>query len=77
MTEHSCPEWGEPYGRLLKMKDVVRETTLHRATIYRLERKGEFPPRHRITGARVGWWESQVEAFKSTRPAAVGPNHRT
>jgi prophage regulatory protein len=58
-------------GRLLKMKDVVEQTSLHRATIYRLEARGEFPKRRQITRGRVGWWESDVEAWKIQRQAAA------
>lgn len=55
-----------PVGRLLKMKDVTRETSLHRATIYRRVRSGDFPPPRSIGGGRVAWAERDVEDWKRT-----------
>jgi len=52
-------------GRLLKITEVVRETSLHRATIYRRVAKGEFPAPKPIGGGRVAWRESDIEAWKS------------
>lgn len=54
----------QPPGRLLKMSDVVRETSLHRATIYRRIAAGEFPPPRPIGGGRVAWAEREIEAWK-------------
>jgi prophage regulatory protein len=70
MTTHESFSAGRQSGRLLKMRDVVEQTSLHRATIYRLEARGEFPRRRQITRGRVGWWESDVEAWKAQRQAA-------
>jgi prophage regulatory protein len=50
-------------GRLLKMSDVVRETSLHRATIYRRIADGSFPPGRPIGGGRVAWPEADVTAW--------------
>ncbi|BBC72887.1 AlpA family transcriptional regulator [Altererythrobacter sp. B11] len=52
-------------GRLLKMKDVERETSLHRATIYRRIAADEFPRPRPIGGGRVAWLESDIEAWKA------------
>lgn len=52
-------------GRLLKMKDVERETSLHRATIYRRIAAGTFPPPHPIGGRRVAWSERELEEWKA------------
>ncbi len=51
-------------GRLLKMADVAREVSLHRATIYRLIRRGHFPKGRQLTPGRVIWTEREVEAWK-------------
>lgn len=52
-------------GRLLKMDEVRRETSLHRATIYRQIQAGTFPRPVQISLNRVGWWESDIEAWKA------------
>lgn len=46
------------------MADVVRETSLHRATIYRHIRAGTFPPSQKITRGRVVWPEAAIEQWK-------------
>jgi prophage regulatory protein len=58
---------GRTPGRLLAMKDVVRETSLHRATIYRRLAAGEFPKPVPIGHgrARVAWREAEVERWKA------------
>lgn len=54
-------------GRLMTMREVAAALTLHRATIYRLIRAGEFPPGKPITQSRVVWTERDVEAWKCQR----------
>lgn len=51
-------------GRLLKISEVVREVSLHRATIYRMIKRGEFPRSYPIGRQRVVWREDQIEAWK-------------
>jgi prophage regulatory protein len=51
-------------GRFLKIGDVTRETSLHRATIYRRVARGEFPAPQPIGGGRVAWRESDIETWK-------------
>ncbi|WP_275227704.1 helix-turn-helix transcriptional regulator [Novosphingobium album (ex Liu et al. 2023)] len=46
------------------MQDIVRETSLHRATIYRLIAKGEFPRPIPLGRQRVAWAERDVEQWK-------------
>ena len=58
-------------GRLLKMKDVVRETSLHRATIYRRVARGEFPRPFPIGGRRVAWAERDIEDWKARQIEAA------
>lgn len=41
--------------QILKMRDVTRLTSLHRATIYRLIERKEFPEQIRLSRRRVGW----------------------
>ena len=52
-------------GRLLKMKDVVDQTSLHRATIYRRIAEGTFPKGVPIGGGRVAWSEADIESWKA------------
>lgn len=53
-------------GRLLKIAEVARETSLHRATIYRRIKAGAFPSAIPLGGNRVAWSERDIEAWKAT-----------
>ncbi|HQS95050.1 MAG: hypothetical protein B7X90_01955 [Novosphingobium sp. 17-62-19] len=69
MTQASITQPSAGPGRLLKMKDVAHELSLHRATVYRLIAAGEFPEGKPLTRgrARVVWTEREVEAWKIER----------
>jgi prophage regulatory protein len=56
-----------PLGRFLKITDVVRETSLSRATIYRLIAADDFPAPIRVGPQRVAWAERTVDAWKTTQ----------
>src|SRR5262249_27760552 len=58
---------------LMYLPEVERLTRKSATSIWRAERAGKFPLRHRH-GGRVVWFRSQiVEHLKSLREAAVGP----
>ena len=46
--------------RLITMKDIVKTTSLSKATIYREIRKGNFPQKIKIGERRVAWKEAEV-----------------
>lgn len=54
-----------PSGHLMSIKDVARETSLHRATIYRRIASGTFPAPRSLGGRRVAWREVDIEAWKA------------
>jgi prophage regulatory protein len=65
-----------PGGRMLPRKllrfPVVREMTgLSRSTIWRLERRGEFPMHHRIAPNVVAWVEEDVSDWIQLRTSSV------
>lgn len=49
--------------QLLKIGEVARLTSMHRATIYRLVAAGEFPPQIRVSKQRVAWRAADIEAW--------------
>lgn len=55
------------FDRLVGLADVTRWLGVHRATINRMERRGEFPRRVRITAGRVGWPESAVRRWMAEK----------
>jgi prophage regulatory protein len=54
----------EAPGRLMSLKEIKAETSLHPATIYRRIKSGTFPRPRPIGGGRVVWLQSEIEAWK-------------
>jgi prophage regulatory protein len=57
--------------KMLRLPEVMEATGLSRATVYRLERKGEFPKRRRLGVNSVGWVEAEVTTWMQRRPAVL------
>lgn len=53
--------------RVIRLKEVCRQTGLSRASIYRLIRAHDFPPSHPLTRGTVGWSEAEVQAWIAKR----------
>lgn len=56
--------------RYLRMAKVVSKTGVSRSTIYELMAKGEFPRARRLTSRTVGWDDSEVEDWMTSRQTA-------
>ncbi len=70
---HHAPadaDWRETDDRLLLWPEVKRHTGVSRTTAWRMERAGGFPERVQLSPGRVGWWESDVAAWKMSRRLA-------
>jgi len=52
---------------ILSAKEVTKKTGLSRTTIWRLERKGEFPLRVALSNRRVGWKEDEIIKWLQSR----------
>ncbi len=53
--------------RIIRSKEVQNKTGLSRTTIWRLERKGEFPSRVPLSAGSIGWRLGEVEEWIKTR----------
>jgi prophage regulatory protein len=53
--------------RILSQRAVLARVPVSRTTLWRLERDGHFPKRIQISANRVGWLESDVEAWMEER----------
>ena len=53
--------------KILRAREVQEMTGLSRTTIWRLERKGEFPARVSLCPGSVGWRSSEVESWIKMR----------
>ena len=60
--------------KILRIRDVTISTGLSRTTLWRLERRGDFPRHVRLSPNTTGWIESEVEKWISTRPRG-GSSH--
>jgi prophage regulatory protein len=58
---------------ILRRPAVEQLTGLSYTTIYRKMRTGEFPPRVRLGQNSVGWRESDVRAWISSRETVNAP----
>jgi prophage regulatory protein len=56
--------------RLIFLGEVQRRVPLHRVTLWRLVRSGEFPAPVKVGARRVAWRESEVRAWIESRERA-------
>jgi len=54
-------------SNLLSRQKVQNKTTLSRSSIYDLIARGEFPKPLKVSGRRVAWLESAVDAWIQSR----------
>nr|WP_284694688.1 AlpA family phage regulatory protein [Geomonas sp. Red32] len=52
----------------MDLEDVTTMLNVSHMTIYRLEKRGEFPARRKITGKKVGWLASEVREWLAALP---------
>lgn len=74
-SEAESPASGSEEGaritsRVIDLDEVMRRTTLSRSTIYDWMEKGLFPRSIELGPRRVGWLESDIEAWIAQRAAA-------
>jgi predicted DNA-binding transcriptional regulator AlpA len=53
--------------RVLSLQSVLELIPVSRTTLWRMERAGQFPRRIQISSNRIGWLESDVEAWLEKR----------
>lgn len=58
--------------RLLPPAVVMDRTSLSRPTLWRMVRRGDFPPSISISPGRVAWPESAVNAWIAARLTSQG-----
>ena len=56
--------------KLLRFKELKTVVGLSRTSVWRLERRGEFPRRRQISRNVVGWREDEVFAWLDSRPCS-------
>jgi len=59
--------------RIIRANNLVKITSLSKSTIWRLEKKGQFPSRRQISPNSVGWLESEIlEWMESRKKLQIG-----
>ena len=58
--------------KILKHKEVAQKVGLSKVTIWRLERKGKFPPRIHLSDNCRGWTEEIIDNWIESRPRGLG-----
>jgi len=56
---------------VLRMPQVVAITGLSRMTIYRLEKRGQFPRRIQLSPNSIGWLQDQIDQWIKSRPGVA------
>ncbi|OWU66541.1 hypothetical protein ATO2_18365 [Roseovarius sp. 22II1-1F6A] len=54
-------------NRIYRLQEVQERTGLGRSTIYRLEAKGEFPARIKLSERAVGWHSAAIDSWIESR----------
>ena len=57
--------------KILRIQDVKAATGLSRTTLWRMERRGDFPKRCRLGRNSCGWIAQEVEAWIASRPRGM------
>ena len=57
--------------RLLRIREVIDLTGLSRMSIYRFEKRGEFPRRRQVGRNSVRWVDEDILVWISSRPQAA------
>ena len=57
--------------KILRTPEVIRITGLSRVTLWRLERKGKFPSRLRLSENAIGWHEDEIIDWLASRPRGM------
>lgn len=52
--------------RLLRLKDVVQQLSLHHATLYRWIKAGQFPAPYRFGKRCVRWSQAEIDRWKTS-----------
>ena len=54
--------------QIIRKADLFSKIKLSDTTIWRMEKRGQFPPRRRIGPNRVAWLKSEIEDWMADRP---------
>ena len=56
--------------RIIRLREVIHQTGLSKATIYRMIKSGRFPQALRLGKRATGWRKDEIDHFIATRERA-------
>ena len=71
-SKKTVPASSDTFDRVLSTRSTMALTTLSRTSLWRLSRQGSFPSPIQLSQSRIGWRESDVNAWLASR-ARRGP----
>ncbi len=57
--------------KILRPTELADVLSVSLVTLWRMEKRGELPPRRQISKRVVGWLESDIEDWINSRPEKV------
>ena len=54
--------------KIIGKKELLGKVPVSETTIWRMERKGQFPRRITLAENRVGWFEDEIQTWQESRP---------
>ena len=54
--------------KIIRLSEVLSQTGLSRATVYRFMAEKKFPPRRKLGEKSVGWVATEIETWLENRP---------
>ena len=62
--------------KILRIQDVINVTGLSRTTVWRLERRGDFPRRLILGQNSCGWVAQEIQDWIASRPRGMTSGKR-
>lgn len=56
--------------QIIRPSELAEILSVSTVTVWRMEKRGELPPRKKISNRCVGWTRSSIEDFLDSRPYA-------
>ena len=67
----------EPIKRIIRKKELLSMIALSDATVWRMEKAGNFPKRLQLGGNSCGWLIAEVDDWIASRAAARTENNKS
>lgn len=65
------PDEKKPPRNILPVKLAEQKVGFTRLTMWRMEKKGNFPKRVQLTGKKIGWFEDELDEWLESRPRGI------